>query len=104
VLVVTTWRRPGGAAEIALLVATTGLCLPFLGNYDTVIFAVPGAWLISEAVAKGWLPYERAILAALYVTPFLMIPAGPNGVPLAPIAVGALTLSVIRRIRHLPRS
>jgi alpha-1,2-mannosyltransferase len=103
-LVFTSWRRPGGAAEIALLVATTGLCVPFFGNYDMVIFAVPGAWLISEAVANGWLPYERAVLAALYVTPFIVIPASSHGVPLAPVAEVALTVLVIRRMRYLPRS
>ena len=103
-LVVTSWKRPSGAAEIALLVATTSLCVPFFGNYDMVIFAVPGAWLISQAVANGWLPYERAVLAALYVTPFIIIPASSLGAPLAPVAEVALTISVIRRIRHLPRS
>jgi hypothetical protein len=103
-LVVTAWRRPCGVAEIALLVATTGLCVPFLGNYEMVIFAVPGAWLIAEAVESGWLPYERATLATLYMTPFIMIPASSNGLPLAPVAIVALTILVIRRIRHLPRS
>ncbi|MBN8992056.1 MAG: DUF2029 domain-containing protein [Rhizobiales bacterium] len=103
-LVLIAWKRPGGRAEIALLVATTGLCLPFFGSYDMVLFAVPGAWLISEAVENGWLPYERIMLAALYITPFLMIPASANDVPLAPIAILALTILVIRRIRHLPRS
>jgi alpha-1,2-mannosyltransferase len=101
-LVFTSWRRPGGAAEIALLVATTGLSVPFFGNYDMVIFAVPGAWLISEAVKNGWLPYERAVLAALYVTPIIMMPAASNGVPLAPIAEVALIILVVRRIRYLP--
>jgi|SRR3954453_15427905 hypothetical protein len=103
-LVFMSSRRPDGAAEIALLVATTALCVPFFGNYDMVIFAVPGAWLISEALAKGWLPYERAVLAALYVAPIIIIPAGSNGVPLAPIAAVALALSVVRRIRYLPGS
>jgi alpha-1,2-mannosyltransferase len=99
VLIVTSRRRPGGPAEIALLVSATGLCLPSFGNYDMVIFAIPGAWLISQAIAHGWLPYERAALAALYITPFVMIPASSNGLPLAPIAVMALTILIIRRIR-----
>lgn len=103
-LVLISLKRPGGAAEIALLVATTGLCVPFFGNYDMVIFAVPGAWLITEAVANGWLPYERATLAALYVTPLLLIPASALGVPLAPLAGAALAILVIRRIRQMPRS
>lgn len=103
-LVLATWKRPGGSAEIAALVAATGLCVPFLGNYDMVIFAVPGAWLSSTAVANGWSPYERVALALLYVSPLIIIPASANGVPLAPLAEVALTILVIRRIRHLPRS
>ncbi len=103
-LVLTAWKRPGGSAEIAVLVAATGLCVPFLGNYEMVIFAIPGAWLISTAVANGWLPYERVALALLYASPLIIIPASANGVPLAPLADVALTIFVIRRIRHLPRT
>jgi hypothetical protein len=103
-LVFTSWKRPGGSAEIAILVAATGLCVPFLGNWDMVIFAVPGAWLISEAIANGWLPYERVALALLYASPLIIIPASVNGAPLAPLAEVALALLVIRRTRHLPRS
>lgn len=103
-LVVTSWRRPGGTAEIAVLVATTGLCLPFLGNYDFVIFAVPGAWLAAEAVAKGWLPYERMTLALLYISPLIVIPASANGVPLAPLAEAALAILVVRRICYAAES
>lgn len=103
-LVVTSWKRPGGSAEIAILVVATGLCVPFLGNWDMVIFAVPGAWLISEAVAHGWLPYERVALALLYASPLIIIPASVNGVPLAPLAEAALAMLVVRRIRYLPRS
>lgn len=103
-LVLAAWKRPGGSAEIAVLVAATGLSVPFLGNYDMVIFAVPGAWLISAAVANGWLPYERATLALLYASPLIIIPANANGVPLAPLADVALIILVIRRIRYLPQS
>jgi len=104
ILVLTLRRRPGGAAEIALMVVATGLCVPFFGNYEMVILAIPGAWLISEARAHGWLPYERAALAALYVTPFAMVPAGANGLPLGPLAIVALTVLIVRRIRRLPRA
>lgn len=103
-LVLTVRKRPGGAAEIALLVAATGLCVPFLGTYDLAIFAVPGAWLIAEAAAKGWLPYERAVLALLYVAPLLIIPASVNGAPLAPLAEAALIILVLRRIWYSPPS
>jgi hypothetical protein len=100
-LVVTAWKRPGGAGEIALLVAATGLCVPFLGVYDMAIFAVPGAWLIAEAVAKGWLPYERTVLAALYIAPLIIVPASVHAVPLAPLAELALLVLVLRRMWRL---
>ena len=88
---------------MALMVATTCLCVPFFANYDMVILAIPGAWLISEAVTSGWLPFERVTLAALYVTPFAMIPAGSNGVPLAPAAVVGLVILLVRRIKYSSR-
>ena len=102
-LVFAAWKRPGGSAEIAVLVAATGLCVPFLGDWEMVIFAVPGAWLIAAAFADGWLPYERVALALLYLSPLLIIPASSHGAPLAPLAAAALLILVIRRIRHLPR-
>ncbi|WP_194474277.1 glycosyltransferase family 87 protein [Bradyrhizobium sp. CCBAU 51753] len=103
VLAVILRTRPGGAAEIALMVAVTGLCVPFFGNYELVILAIPGAWLAAQALARGWLPYERLTLAALYLTPFIMVPAGANSIPLGPFAVTALIAVVVRRIRHLPQ-
>ncbi|MGY4569351.1 hypothetical protein ACVWY5_002421 [Bradyrhizobium sp. USDA 3256] len=102
VMILVLRKRPGGAAEIALMVAMTGLCVPSLGNYEVVILAIPGAWLIAQALAQGWLPYERIALAALYLTPFAMVPAGANGLQLAPIAAAAVAILVVRRIRHLP--
>jgi len=99
-LVIVSRKRPGGAAEMALMVACTGLCVPSLGIYDMVIFAVPGAWLISEAVTSGWLPFERVTLAALYMTPFAMVLAGAKDVPLAPAAMVALVGLLVRRIQR----
>lgn len=103
VLILALRKRPGGAAEIALMVAATGLCVPSLGSYEVVILAIPGAWLIAQALAQGWLPYERIALAALYLAPFVMVPAGANGLQLAPFACAALVALVARRIVSSPR-
>ncbi len=99
-LVLAVWRRPGGAAEIAVMVAATSLCVPFLGVYDLVILAVPGAWLIGEALRSGWLPYERVAIALLYLSPLIVVPANAVAVPLAPLADAALLALVVRRIRQ----
>ena len=104
-LVALTWRRPGGAAEIAMLVVATGFCVPFLGQYDLVIFAVPGAWLASEAIRTNWLPYERAAMALLYLAPLAIVAGMANGIPLAPVALVILAVLISRRECYaFPRS
>jgi len=101
-LVVTTRRRPGGTAEIATLVVATGFCVPFLGQYDVVIFVVAGAWLVSEANRTIWLPYERVGLAILYLSPLAIIAAAANGLPLAPAVLIVLAVLVMRRVFRAP--
>ena len=101
-LVAMTRRRPGGAAEIAMLVVATGFCVPFAGQYDLVIFAVTGAWLVSEAIKTIWLPFERICLAVLYLSPLAIIAAAANGIPLAPAALILLAALVVRRILRFP--
>jgi hypothetical protein len=95
-LVIATRRRPGGAAEVASLVVATGFCTPFLGQYDLALFAVPGAWLVSEASRTGWLPYERSSLAALYLAPLAVV----SGIPLAPATLAGLAALFWRRTYH----
>ncbi|MDB5382217.1 MAG: hypothetical protein JWO26_1849 [Rhodospirillales bacterium] len=91
-------RRPGGAAEISAMVVATGFCVPSLGEYDLVIFAVPAAWLAAEAVRNGWLPYERVGLAVLYLAPLFISGTEAHGVPVAPVALAALAYLVGRRV------
>ena len=95
-------RRPGGRAEMAMLVVATGFCVPFLGDYDLVMFAIAGIWLGDEAARTGWLPYERAGLALLFVSPLAIKAAASTlGVPLAPAALVILAVLVLRRIRRV---
>lgn len=104
--VVLAWlarRRPGGAAETALLVTATGFCVPFLGVYDLAIFAVAGAWLAMEAGRSEWLGYERAGLAALYLAPLAIVAAADHGIPLAPLCLMLLAGLVLRRVLRRPR-
>jgi hypothetical protein len=101
-LVALMRRRPGGRAEMAAMVTATGFCVPFLGQYDIVIFAVPGAWLVSEATRTNWLPYERGTLGLLYVAPLAIAAAMVHGIPLAPVALVVLSILVTRRILRAP--
>jgi hypothetical protein len=95
-------RRPGAGAETASLVVATCFCVPFLGEYDLAILAIPGAWLVAEASHKIWLPYERAGLALLYLSPLPIKAAALHAIPLAPAAIALLGALVLRRLTLTP--
>lgn len=101
-IVLVNRRRPGAGAEVAMLVAATGLSVPFLGEYELVIFTVPAVWLTSEALRSGWLPYEKLLLAILYLSPWLIrFVTVKLSFPLAPVALVALAALVARRASRL---
>lgn len=99
-LVVTARRRATGWGLISLLVTATGFCVPFLGEYDLVIFFVAGLWLAHEGIHNGWLPYERFTLAVLYFSPGLILFFSSSGIPLGPVMLIALAVLVLRRNLH----
>ena len=101
-LIAVLRRRPGGAAEIAMLVMATGFCVPFLGIYDIVIFMVTGAWLVAAANRAGWFPYERVTLVLLYLSPMGILAIMTHGIPLAPVALAILAALVLRRVFRTP--
>ena len=92
------WRRPGGGPEIAVLVVATLLAVPFLGDYDLVLLAVPGAWIARAAARSGWLPYERLGLALLFWAPLALKPAAVHGLPLGPLVLLGAAVLVGRRV------
>jgi hypothetical protein len=97
-LILVNRRRPGGAAEIAMVGVATALCVPMVGEYDLVILSVPGAWLVAEALRTGWRPYEKLLLALLYLAPLpIKIAALMLRLPLAPLMVVVLAILVARR-------
>jgi alpha-1,2-mannosyltransferase len=64
-------RRPGPAAEIALVAAAAMLCTPHLLDYDLAVVGVPLAWLAREASATGWRPWEKLVGALVYGWPMV---------------------------------
>ncbi len=101
-LIAAARKRPGGGGEISLIIVATGFCVPFFGEYEFVIFVVPAAWLASQAIQTGWLPFERLTLGLIYFAPLAIKSATAHGVPLAPIAVLATTVLTLRRaFRHV---
>jgi hypothetical protein len=94
-------RRPGGRAEGALVAAAIPLTTPYLFNYDLVILAVPLAWVLAEGRRVGFLPWERAALVALLVSPALAQAAVIAWeAPLTPLVSAGVFAAVLRRVRH----
>jgi len=87
-----SYRLKAAALAICGLVAT-----PYLFDYDLTIVGVGIAWLAIEGLERGFLPYEKSVLALAWFAPiadrtvarFALIPLSPilNIVLIAFIAV-----------------
>lgn len=89
VLVMLSWRRFGqdGEATGAVMLAATALASPYLFNYDLPFLVLPVLWLVREGLREGFRPGEKALLVALWFSPYATraaaLPLGLNLMPLA---------------------
>jgi hypothetical protein len=98
-LLIRVARAPNASPEgVAALAASATLMMsPFVLDYDCAVAAIPLAWLFSEGVRRGFWPWEKIILVLAYLLPLLSRPiALTTGIPIAPIVLAALLLSVAR--------
>lgn len=103
-LVAIVWRcNLSLAVRAAALAAATLIAVPVALVYDFFFAAIAIAWLFRAGSENGFLPWERAALAASFLVPLLSRNAGlALHVPLAPLALGTLlTLVVLRARREL---
>jgi alpha-1,2-mannosyltransferase len=99
VLVPRLRRRPGGVAEMAAVAAATPLVSPFLLDYDLLLLALPLGVVLRAALRDGFLPWERIVLLAGFLLPFVARPLGTApGVPVAPAIAALLFWVVLRRL------
>jgi uncharacterized protein YqgC (DUF456 family) len=66
-------------------------------HYDTVLLALPIAWLAVDGLRSQFLPGDIIILAALWVYPFFTLGLAQAGLPLAPLLIFAALLITLRR-------
>ena len=100
--VVWVWRRPTGDPDMknAALMAATPLSTAFIFDYDLMLLAPAIAWLARKGVTDTPLPYERSILGAAFLAPFVSRVAGMHThLLLAPIFIAALLMIIVRRIQ-----
>jgi hypothetical protein len=94
------WRRPGARLEASALAAAALLFTPFLYDYDLLLLAVPMACMAALGVGTGWRPWEKCLLAALYILPLFARAFGLlAGVIIGPPLVAAMLLLVVLRTR-----
>src|SRR5204862_7867976 len=102
--VLWSWRRPTGDPDIknAALMAATPLSTAFIFDYDLMLLAPAIAWLARKGVTQTALPYERTILVAAFLAPFVSRVVGMHThLLLAPIFITALFAVIVRRTQYL---
>ena len=86
--------------KCAALVAATPLLTPYVLDYDLVILALPIAWLAADGLKRGFLPWEKLTLAAVWLLPLVARLAGLGlSLPLTPPLLMILLLVIYRRAR-----
>lgn len=71
-LVAVVWRRGASLpSRAAVLAAATIVAIPVVLFYDLVLGAVAGAWLVRAGRESGFLPWQKLLLAMLYLTPLV---------------------------------
>jgi alpha-1,2-mannosyltransferase len=96
------WRDQSLELRGASLAAATLIAVPVVLLYDFMLAAVAAAFLIRAARRTGFLPWEKAALALVFVVPLLSLGIGqgwhvPVG-PLASLLLLAMTLARVKRV------
>jgi alpha-1,2-mannosyltransferase len=92
------WRRAGVIElQATALVLGTMLVTPHLLDYDTVLLALPIAWLAADGLRSRFLPADVAILALLWFYPVFMLNLAQQGFPLTPVIIAAGLFLCARR-------
>jgi alpha-1,2-mannosyltransferase len=98
-LVAVVWRcQRSLPVRAASLAAATLIAVPVALVYDFLLAGIAIAWMTRAARESGFLPWEKATLAAVFIVPLLSRNFGTaTHVPLAPLALIALLALIARR-------
>lgn len=99
VLAMLCRRHRAAEGVIAAAAAATLLINPFMLDYDTMLLAVPMAWLVRRGLEDGCSSWERVGVLAAFVVPGIARPiAMAIGIPVAPVVTALLLVLVMRRM------
>ncbi|HEY0648445.1 glycosyltransferase family 87 protein [Phenylobacterium sp.] len=83
----------------AVLATAAILATPYAFHYDLPLLILPVCWWARDAMARGWAPYERPLLAAFYWSPLVVRAAAlPLGVNVMPLVLGGALVFMVRRV------
>ena len=99
VVVVMIWRSGGAPApKAAALLSGALLVTPYVLDYDLMVMAPAIAFLAAHGIARGFLPWEKTALAAIFIAPLVTrAVAEYTGLPIGFFALAALFLLSVRR-------
>jgi hypothetical protein len=103
-LVCVVWRRNLSlSVRAATLASATLVAVPLILFYDFMIAGVAIAWLVRAGRQTGFLPWEKLLLAVVFVTPMLARGVGTSlHLPISTIAgLTLLALCAVRGWREL---
>jgi alpha-1,2-mannosyltransferase len=105
-IVVGIWLSHRVSFEIkaAALATATLLVTPYVVDYDLVLLALPIAWMVRDALQRGFLSWEKPILFITWILPlFARWLALTESIPLAPVVVTILLACIARRAAFFSR-
>jgi alpha-1,2-mannosyltransferase len=97
--VIWIWLRTA-KFDLQAAALATGVLLttPYMMDYDLVLLAMPIAWLALEGRRSGFMPWEKSLLAFVWLLPlFARSLAGYALIPVAPLAMLLLIADIARR-------
>jgi alpha-1,2-mannosyltransferase len=96
---VRLWRSEAAfALKAAALLSGALISTPYLLDYDLMVMAPAIAFLVSDGLERGFLPYEKTALAFCWVAPLLTRSLAEHiGLPLGLIALMMLFALTLRR-------
>jgi hypothetical protein len=104
-VVILVWRRNANPlTRTAALAMGALLITPYVLDYDFVLLIAPLAWLARSGLQSGFRPWERLILAVVYLAPLVArqaaVAAGFNFMPL--LLIGFAGLVAAKMLRAQP--
>jgi hypothetical protein len=103
-LVIWLWRGKAPlAVQSAALIAACLFATPYSLDYDLVVMGPALAFLAADGIRRGFLPWEKTLLAFCWFAPFVTrFVAEYTGIPLGLIALFALFALALRRAAAKP--